>query len=67
MTWQAVAACIHAKIRRVSPWASQYRAVLQADCGWIVALIAKARFVALDLREAEQVIVSFQPAAVCVI
>jgi hypothetical protein len=41
--------------------------VLQADCGWIVALIAKARFVALDLREAEQVIVSFQPAAVCVI
>jgi tungstate transport system ATP-binding protein len=60
------AAFIEAKVRRVSPWASQYRVVLQADCGWLVALVVKGRFVALDLREGERVVVSFKPAAVCV-
>jgi tungstate transport system ATP-binding protein len=61
------AAAIHARVRRISPWTSQYRVVLQADCGWIVALVAKARFVALDLCEGVDAIVSFSPTAVCVI
>lgn len=56
-----------AKVRRVSPWISQYRVVLQADCGWMVALIDKSRFLAHGLREGDDVLACFAPAAVCVI
>jgi tungstate transport system ATP-binding protein len=56
---------IRARIRRVSTWTSHYRVVLQTDCGSLVALVAKSRLVALDLREGGDAVASFKPTAVC--
>ncbi len=57
----------NARVQRVSPSTAHYRVALQADCGPVIALVSKSRFTELALREGDDVLASFNSAAVHVI
>ena len=58
---------IRAKVAKITPWGSQYRVLI--DCGGsrFVALSSRPSFLDMNIRQEDEVVASFPPAAVHVI
>lgn len=53
-----------ARVQRVLPSTAHYRIALQSDCGPVIALVSKSKFTELALREGDNVLASFNAAAI---
>lgn len=58
---------VRAKVKRAYPSTIHVRVALESDCGRLVALVDKSRFMELGLREGDEVLASFHSRSIHVI